>query len=119
MPTHLRLHKDHTPASVTDGPASYSFPTAMATARRTLVAGVVNVPAIPEAPDLARHAPRSGVLARVGGGVDRTTETDRLLRQVETTLDDMQTKLDTLSGDAAMVFRLPTPTEDDGRPWAA
>lgn len=55
------------------------------------------------------------MLAHIDGGVDRTTETDRLLREVESTLDDMQTKLDTLSEDADMIFKFPTPTEDDGR----
>ena len=119
MSTHLRLHKDSPSVTTADGPATYRFPAAMAEARRTLVAGVVNVPAVPEAPAFARRAPRSGVLAHIDGGVDRTTETDRLLREVETTLDDMQTKLDSLSEDADMVFKFPIPSEDDVRPWAA
>lgn len=118
MSTHLRLHQDPSSAS-SDGPATYRFPAAMAEARRTLVAGVVHVPAVPEAPAFARRAPHSGVLAHIEGGVDRTTETDRLLREVESTLDHMQTKLDTLSEDADMIFKFPPPSEDDGRPWAA
>ena len=118
MATHLRLHT--APASsLPDSPSAYNFPTAMAEARRTLVAGVVNVPAIPEAPVLPRHTAHSGVLARIGGGVDQTTETDRLLRQMESTLDEMQTKIDTLGEDAEMIFKFPAPSDDDGRPWAA
>ncbi len=118
MATHLRLHA--APASSSpDNTSAYHFPAAMAEARRTLVGAVVNIPAIPESPAMARHAPRGSVLARIGGGVDRTTETDRLLRQMESTLDDMQTKIDTLSEDAAMIFKFPEPSDDDGRPWAA
>lgn len=119
MHTHLRLHKAPPAASAADGPSTYNFPAAMAEARRTLVAGVVNVPAVPEPSPRARFSPRSGVLAHIEGGVDRTTETERLLRQMEGTLDDMQSKIDTLGEDAEMIFKFPAPIEDDGRPWAA
>jgi hypothetical protein len=118
MQTHLRLHQAPPPSSDTDAPATYRFPAAMAEARRTLVAGVVRVPATPEPPARARNAGGSGVLAHIEGGVDRTTDTDRLMRQVESTLDEMQSKLDTLKEDAEQVFKFPAPFEDD-RPWAA
>ncbi len=118
MRTHLRLHQELPAPRDMGGPPTYRFPAAMAAARRTLVAGVVKVPATPEPLARARAAPRSGVLAHIDRGVDCTTDSDRLLRDVEQTLDDMQTKLDGLREDAERAFKFPEPV-DDGRPWAA
>jgi hypothetical protein len=117
MSTHLRLHRDPPNDIDTDAPVTYRFPEAMAAARKRLVAGVVALAPTPGEPVRPRHPANSGVLARVENGAEQTTPTDRLLRDVEKTLDDMQDKLDVLKDDAES-FKFPTPT-DTGGPRAA
>ena len=116
MRTHLRLHKDRPPERDTQSP--YRFPEAMATARRTLVAGVVNVPAVPEPISRPRLAGCRGVLARIDNGRALPNPTEDLMSQVERTLDEMQAKIDQLKEDADNAYKFPAPTDDD-RPWAA
>ena len=118
MATHLRLHKERPSPRTSESPSAYRFPEAMATARRTLVAGVVNVPAIPEAPLRPRLSGRYGVLARIDNGRAQSFPTEDLMSQVERTLDEMQAKIDQLKDDAENAYKFPEPTEDD-RPWAA
>ena len=118
MRTHLRLHKERPSSRDTESPSTYRFPEAMAEARRTLVAGVVNVPATPEAPLRPRLSARNPVLARIDKGRAQPTGTDDLISQVERTLDQMQAKIDRLKQDADNAYKFPAPTGDD-RPRAA
>ncbi len=118
MPTHLRLHKERPSQCESESHSAYLFPEAMAAARRTLVAGVVSVPAIPEPPHRPRFSSRYGVLARIDNGRAQSFPTEDLMSQVERTLDEMQAKIDQLKEDADNAYKFPAPTEDD-RPWAA
>jgi hypothetical protein len=125
MSTHLRLHQDVESYEAlsaarglegADDPVTYRFPEAMASARRCLVAGVVQVAATPEpARDPTRRGGSCGVVARIqaGGGLVREPEGDRLLRGVERTLDEMQRKLDVLREDAEDAFKFPV-MQDEG-----
>lgn len=115
MPTHLRLHRDEPADHDADAPVTYRFPAAMAAARRTLVAGRVSVPAVPEP---AVRTRRTDVIARIDGRTDRTSPTDALIRDIENTLAGMQSRLDGLRRDVDDAFKFPTPPDDD-RPRAA
>lgn len=87
---HLRLHRDEPfdPDPSSEGPATFRFPAAMATARRTLVGAVVRL--VPTDAD-----PNPDVLARIG-----VESTDDVIRNVELTLARMQQSLDQLREDA-------------------
>lgn len=113
MATHLRLHRDEPVEQDLDAPVTYQFPSAMAAARRTLVAGRVRVPAFPEG---ARPEVRPGVIARlnVPAGV---RSTDDIIRDVEDTIERMQTRIDSLREDCDEAFKFPAPFDD--RPRAA
>ena len=117
MHTHLRLHKERPAEQGADGPPPYRFPEAMAAARRTLVAGVVNVPATPESPVRPKLPGGRAVLARIDKGRAAPIRTEDLMSQVERTLDDMQAKIDRLNEDADKAYRFPAPMDD--RPRAA
>ena len=118
MRTHLRLHKEHSVERDADESGTLRFPEAIAAARRSLVAGVVQIPATPEAPIRSALRTRSGVLARIEKGRVRPTATEDMMSQVERTLDEMQAKIDRLKDDAENAYKFPPPS-DDGRPWAA
>jgi hypothetical protein len=122
MRTHLRLHRDQ-PDNEADVPVTFRFPHAMAAARERLVAGVVAVQPTPGAPVSPRHPERRGVLAHADRRENGATSTDRMLQDVERTIDEMQHKLDGLKDDVAESFKFPSAMWDDdddgGRPRAA
>lgn len=117
MSTYLRLHNEPPEAgpSSDDGPATYKFPAAMAAARRTLVAGTVNL-----RPEPGGTRPRRDVLCRIdasGPGRDCMVSTDSLIGGVEETLRIMQARLDHLRRDVdeeCDAYKFPEPLEDQG-----
>jgi hypothetical protein len=76
------------------------FPVSMAAARKSLVAGIVSVPAIPE--EMRGRKTRRDVICRIdanGPGRDCMVSTDALISNVEATLAKMQASLDRLNAD--------------------
>jgi hypothetical protein len=104
---------------------TFKFPSAMAAARRTLVAATVNVHPVPEAlpGETTPARARRDVICRIdatGPGRDCMVSTESLIGSVEETLAQMQASLDRLKGDVdEEIESYKFPVIEDERPRAA
>lgn len=110
----LRLRRgDHDgPMAAPVCPGTLTFPSSALAVRERLVAGVVDVAAVPDNDDLCP------VIGRIGG-VGRDGP-DEFLRGLESTIARMQGQIDDLRRECDEAFKFPTlPSDDEPRPRAA